>query len=137
MKDINQEDELLKQLFAEGEIKPHAALTEKVMHRIGPDASAFQYKPVISKKAWIIMGSSFSMIMIFLLANSSGLQLEIPSLLPVLKDGLYSLGNSFSFDMSLPSMPQISPTILIAIAAINLIGIYLIAIYRWGKWMFR
>ena len=137
MNAMNQEDELLKQLFTESEIQPHSDLTEKVMHKISPDASAFQYKPVISKKAWLVMGSVFSIIMIFLLSNSTGLQLEIPSFLPVLKDGLYSFRNSFSFDMSLPSMPHISPTILTAIAAINLIGIYLIAIYRWGKWMFR
>lgn len=137
MKDMNQEDEFLKGLFKSSEVQASSDMTEKVMHRIDVNPKAFEYEPVISKKAWITIGSTFSLVMIFLLANSSGLQIDIPDFIPLLKDGLYSFSNSFSFDMSLPSLPQLSPTILIAVTALNLIGIYLIAIYRWGKWMFK
>ena len=137
MNAMNQEDELLKQLFAEAEVKPQTDLTEKVMHRISPDASVFEYQPVISKKVWVIIAATFGVAMFILIANSPGVQFEIPDVMPVLKDGLYSLRNSFSFDVTLPSIPEVSPIMLVVIAAINLIGIYLIAMYKWGRWMFR
>ncbi|MEO9485777.1 MAG: hypothetical protein ABJG47_20135 [Ekhidna sp.] len=137
MKEMNTEDELLKRLFVEGEVEPSSNLTEKVMHRIDADQKAFEYEPVISKKAWVFMGSIFSMVMIYLMLNSGGHSFQIPEFAQVLKDNLNGLRFDFSFKYNGLSLPNIPSSLLTSLAAINVIGIYLIVIYRWRRWMFR
>ena len=137
---MNTKDELLKRLFRESEAQPKVNITEQVMHCIDENPKAFEYVPVISKKAWIIMAGIFSVIMAYLLFNSSGIQFEVPALITSISDELTRIGNSFTLEPSLPSMPeipQIPTTILISIAALNVIGIYAMISYRWGKSMFR
>lgn len=137
MIDMNQEDELLKGLFESSEVKPSSSITEKVMHRIDVNPKVFEYEPVISKKVWMMIGTAFGMIMIYLLLNSGSNTFEVPKLFVLLKDSFSGLGSSFSFEIKSPSLPKIPSTILIALAAINVIGIYLMISYRWGKGLFR
>ncbi|MEP1034852.1 hypothetical protein [Ekhidna sp.] len=137
MMDMNQEDELLKGLFESSEVQPSSNITEKVMHRIDVNPKAFEYEPVISKKAWIVMGSAFAITMLYLLVNSSGVAIEAPIAFQVIKDGMIKFGTGFSFELQRPALPEIPSTLLISIAALNVIGIYLIAYIRWRKSMFR
>lgn len=137
MNAMNQEDELLKRLFAKSEVKPSTNMTEKVMHRIDVNPKAFQYEPIISKKSWIVMGGAFAVTMLYLLMNSTGVAYEFPTVLELVKNGIVSVGDSFSFEFTAPSLPEIPSTFLLAIAAINVIGIYILISFRWRKWMFR
>lgn len=137
---MNTEDELLKRLFKESEAHPRVNITEQVMHRIDENPKAFEYVPVIGKKAWIVIIGVFSAIMAYLLFNSSGFQFEVPTLITSISEELTRIGNSVTLEPSLPSMPeipQIPTTILISIAALNVIGIYAVISYRWRKSMFR
>ncbi len=134
---MNQEDELLKRLFAEGEIQPSSELTEKVMHRIDVDPAAFKYEPIISKKVWIILGSIFSLVMIYLVANASGTAFQVPEFVQTLKNHLTDFEFNFSIEYTQPSLPEIPSTLLTALAAINVIGVYLIISYRWRNSLFK
>ncbi|WP_421764366.1 hypothetical protein [Ekhidna sp.] len=137
MMDINQEDELLKRLFEESEIKPSANITEKVMHRIDVNPKAFEYEPIISKKAWMIIGSIFAITLFYLLINSSGFAIEAPEAFQLIKNQFLNIGDGFSLELPRFSLPEIPKTMLVAIAAINVIGIYLIISFRWRKSMFK
>lgn len=133
-----KEDLLLKSLFRESELNSPSRLTEEVMQRIEKTSSeVFEYKPIISKKVWIVMATIFSLIMIYLLFMSSGLVLETPALVELLTNSFSNLGQSFRFEIKSPSIPEIPSTILIAIAAFNVIGVYLIFSYKWRKDLFR
>lgn len=133
-----KEDLLLKSLFKENAIHSPSRLTEEVMQRIEKTSSeVFEYKPIISKKVWIIMATIFSLIMIYLLIMSGGLVLETPALIELLTNSFSNLGQSFSFEIKAPRIPEIPSTILIAIAAFNVIGVYLIFSYKWRKDLFR
>lgn len=137
MMDINKEDELLKRLFEENEVKPSSNITEKVMKRIDINPKAFEYEPVISKKAWMVMGSAFTITMLYLLINSSGVAFETPDVLQLIGNGILSIGDGLSFEFPRLSLPEIPTTMLAAIAAINIIGIYLMISFRWRKSMFK
>ncbi len=137
MIDMNHEDQLLKRLFEESEVKLNTNITEKVMHRIDVNPKAFEYEPVISKKAWTVMGSVFTVTMLYLLVNSSGVAFEAPEMFQLIKNGFTNIGNNWTFEFPQLSLPSIPPTMVVAIAAINIIGIYLMISFRWRKWMFR
>ncbi|WP_436515216.1 hypothetical protein [Ekhidna sp. To15] len=137
MIDMNQEDDLLKRLFEESEVQSSSSITEKVMHRIDVNPKAFEYEPVISKKVWVVLGSMFALVMAYLLFDTSANTFEVPKLFVFLQDSFSGLSDSFTFEVTKPSLPKIPSTILIAIAAINVIGIYLMISYRWVKGLFR
>ena len=138
MTDMNQEDELLKGLFESSEIQAPSDITERVMHRIDVNPKAFEYQPLISKKVWMIMGGAFAMIMIYLLWNSGSNPIELPKVAVWLKDSFSGIGNNFNIKSpSLPQLPQIPSTMLIALAAINVIGVYLMISFRWGRRIFK
>ncbi|MEP0985425.1 hypothetical protein [Ekhidna sp.] len=137
MMDMNQEDELLKRLFEESKVKSRANITEKVMHRIDVNPKAFEYEPIISKKAWVIIGSIFAITLFYLLINSSGFAFEAPEAFQLIKNKFLNIGDDLSFRLPQFRLPEIPRTMLAAIAAINVIGIYLLISVRWRKSMFK
>lgn len=137
MNAMNQDDQLLRDLFKKSEVRSTPDLTEKVMHRVDQNLKVFEYEPVISRKAWVMIGCVFSFTLIFLLLKSGGVSFETPEILMLISESFTGLGNSLSIKISTPKLPQIPSTMLISIGALNIIGIYLIVSYKWLKGMFR
>ncbi len=137
MNAMNQEDELLKQLFAEAEITSKSDITEQVMHRLDVNPEAFKYEPVIGKKAWIVIGSVFTLVMIYLVANSGGSSFQLPDFIQSIKGAFSNLKFNINIEYTQPSLPKIPSTILTALVALNVIGVYLIISYRWKNWLYK
>jgi hypothetical protein len=137
MNAMNQDDQLLRDLFKKNEVRSTPDLTQKVMHQIDQNSKIFEYEPVISKEAWIMIGSVFSLTLIYLLSKTGGASFQVPEVLQLISESFTGLGSSLSFKTIVPKLPEIPSTILISIAALNIIGIYLIVSYKWLKGMFR
>ncbi|MBX2873206.1 MAG: hypothetical protein KTR30_13930 [Saprospiraceae bacterium] len=136
MNAMGNEDQFLKDLFKEGESKTSLNITEKVMHRIDHSSKVFEYKPLISKRNWIVMGSLFFITLTYLIMKSEGLAISTPELIQVLNGGFLKVKDSFSLDWKPLQLPEVPSTLLIAIGAFNIIGLYLIASYKWKRGMF-
>ena len=134
---IDQDDQLLRKLFQQSDFKSIPDITERVMHRIDQSSELFEYRPVIGKKAWIAMGCIFSGLIIYLLFQSGEMALQPPKLMTLLGGVFQKLGGSFSFELNQIRFPEIPSTLLIAVAAFNVIGIYLMISYRWSRRMFK
>lgn len=135
---MNGEDQLLKSLFAEGKEIPTSSISEKVMQHIEKSSEVFEYKPLIGKKAWIIIGSTFSAIMIYLISESTDTAaLKTPELVTLLGSGFLKLKSSFSLEIGQIRIPQIPSTLLTAMVALIIVGVYLMFSYKWSRRMFR
>ena len=134
---MNQEDQLLKDLFKSSEEMPSAGITEKVMHRIDQSFELFEYKPLISKNAWIVIGSVFFTTLIYLILLSEEMAVKTPELITIFSSGLQKVSNSFSVELGQINFPKIPSPFLIALGAFNVIGVYLIISYKWSRNMFR
>lgn len=137
MKSAN-EDQLLKSLFKQSEAEVPAHLTEKVMQRIDKaNATVFEYQPVINKRGWVIISGITAFTMLFVYFYSSGFVMEMPAILDNALSNLFELDGLFNFELKALSLPKIPPTLLVTLAAFNVIGIYLIVSYKWRKQLFR
>ncbi|MEO9870252.1 hypothetical protein [Ekhidna sp.] len=134
---MSGEDQFLKTLFKESETKPVLDITEQVMQRIDKSSEVFEYQPLISKQAWVIIGGLFFGTLIYLFMQTESVAIKTPELMNVLSSGLLKVRNNFTIDWGAMQLPEIPSTLLISIAAINIIGIYLMVSYRWKRGMFR
>lgn len=131
----NQQDELLKSLFKEVEVKDDLELTEKVMHQIEeiPTSKASEYTPPISKTAWIIIALSFSAILAYSLVLAGSFSIDLPEYSINISQYFDQIKNSISIDVSLPELPKLSLPYLTAILAFNIIGMYFMLSYWRSK----
>ncbi len=132
-----REDKLLRSFFQRSEIRATIDITEQVMHQIDTSSKLFEYRPIIGKKVWIGLAGVFVLLMAFLLSQAEGISYQTPVLFDNLSTFFAKLGSSFDFNFSLPELPKIPSTVMIVIAAINIIGVYLIITYRWSRRMFK
>lgn len=135
--DMNQEDQLLKDLFRKSETTPTFSISEQVMQRIDQSSEIFEYKPTIGKNAWITIGSIFSLVIIYLILQLDDVSVKSPEILSLVGSGFTKLRSSFSFDLGQIQFPETPSTLLVVVAAFNVIGIYLMISYRWSKKLFR
>lgn len=135
--DMNQEDEFLKALFQTSEKRPTSSMSEQVMQRIDRSSELFEYKPVITKNAWVIIGCVFSIVLIYLFLQTGDFSLKTPELITMISNGFIKLTSSFSLDLSQIEFPKIPTSILAAILAINVVGIYFMISYRWSRKIFK
>lgn len=135
--DMNQEDQLLKGLFKASETKPAFSMSERVMQHLDQSSEVFEYKPTISKNAWITMGSVFSIVIIYLILQLDDVGVKPPEIISLVGSGFTKLRSSFSFDLGQIQFPETPSTLLVVVAAFNVIGIYLMISYRWSKKLFR
>ncbi|GAB4251266.1 MAG: hypothetical protein Tsb0034_30260 [Ekhidna sp.] len=131
MKESNaSQDELLRSLFNEVEVKEGLNITEKVMQQVSQTSSdVFAYKPLISKKAWIGICTFFGLAVgyLFFTLEPSGAFVwdELTHWM-----GGVSLRSFMSFDYSLSPLPELTMPYLSAIMAFNVIGLYFMWSYR-------
>ncbi len=130
------ENEFLKDLFQCGK-ETEVEITSKVMQRIEKSSELFEYQPVISKKVWIIMGSFFTLTIFYLLMQSQTNMINYPALLTSIGNGYSMLKTNLTFNWSGFKIPAINSSVLIAIMAFNVIGVYLIFSYRWSRGIFK
>ncbi len=136
MNAMKEEDQFLKDLFKEGETKSSLDMTESVMHRIDNSSNVFEYRPLISKKAWTMIGAIFLIAFIYLLMQTESMAIKTPELIEVLNSGFLKVVNSFDLTWKPLELPQIPSTLLMALAAFNIIGVFLILSYKWKRRMF-
>ena len=135
--ELNHEDAFLKGLFQEHATKPDSDITGKVMQRIEQSSEVFEYKPLISQKAWVMIGSAFVVAISYLIIKSEGIVIETPTLINLIGNGLGDLGNSFQVKWSIPQLPEIPMPLLVSFAAFNIIGVYLMISFKWSRRMFK
>ena len=131
---MNPEDQMLKDLFRQGEKTPQAFLKEQIMASIEPK-STFEYQPVISKRAWWFIGSGFISLMVYLLfgyKNEAGkpyFQVELPSMD---FNRLNQWSNDFTqaFDGLSFQLPEVPFSLLAALSALIIIGVSFMISYQ-------
>ncbi len=131
----NQKDLFLKSLFREAEVKGDLNITEKVMQEIKeiPVSAPVAYEPPISKRGWIIVGTFFFSLFIYALLMDSSFTVTLPSFSFSASVFFERLGNSFSFDWSIPQLPSLSGPYLSVLFAFILVGMYFMASYWRGR----
>lgn len=120
--DMQEDDQLLRELFQRSESLPGNDLKEKIMREVNAKQAVFEYQPVISRKVWIILAIGFVSLMVFLLSY------DRVSIDPEWLD--YFTTWSFpavdvSLDMSL-SLPDLPDTFTMGLLAVIVFGIYYI-----------
>lgn len=130
-KQENHQDDLLKNLFQEVEVKKGLDITEKVMARIQqiPETKPITYKPPISKKGWILVGSIFFILIAFAFAMESSAYFELSTLSSSFRSVLDQLGNSFTISIPTIQLPEFSFPYLMALLAFNIAGIFFVFSY--------
>jgi len=124
--DMHEDDELLKELFQRSESQPGDDLKQKIMQEITVKKEVFEYQPVISKRVWRVLGSSFAALMVFLFNYNRHDGLTI-----INKENFINL-----FDWDIPSglfngwfeihLDQIPSSFFVALIAFIVVGLYLI-----------
>ncbi len=130
------ENRFLKDLFRDN-LKTKIEITPKVMQRIEKSSEIFEYRPVISKSAWIIIGTIFIVTLVYLIMQFETNTINYPELITSIGNGFSKMRNSLFFDVSEFNFPIINSFVLIAIMSFNIIGIYLIFSYRWSRRLFK
>lgn len=131
---LNSEDKLLKELFHQTAKVPDGRMKEQIMRSI-EIRPTFEYEPVISKKAWWVIGSLFLSTIAFLFLGYKGeggkpyFDLEWPSLdfsaLSEWSAKLTGVFNGFSLQL-----PEVSSIVVAALAAIMLAGVAFVVSYK-------
>ena len=130
------DDQQLKDLFMQHAAEQESSMTERIMVSIDKSSKIFEYQPLISKKAWIAVGASFLFAMVYLFLQLETIPIKTPELLNILSDGIIDVANSFKFQPIQINWPNIPSTIWLAVAAFNIIGIYLIISFKWSRKIF-
>ena len=125
------QDQFLKTLFKEVEVKEELSITEKVMQQIQelPAPEPITYEPPISRKAWVLIGSLVALIVVFSMVMESSFSFNLTSYLNSFSGWFGQLGNRISIGFTLPELPSISSHYLTAVLAFNVIGMYFMYSY--------
>lgn len=118
--DIQEDDQLLRELFQRCESRPGDDLKEKIMLEIAAKQAVFEYQPVISRKVWIILAIGFVSLMVFLLSYGSvGIDPEWLD--------YFTTWNFPALDMSLDmslNLPELPGTFNTGLLAVIVFGVY-------------
>ena len=120
--DMQEDDQLLRELFQRSESRPGNDLKEKIMREITAKQAVFEYQPVISKRVWIALAVGFVSLMVFLFSYS-GAGVD-PELLSYFKEWSFpTLDLNAKMSFSLPDLPD---TFMLGLLAVIVFGIYYI-----------
>ncbi|MEQ8470302.1 MAG: hypothetical protein RIC35_03915 [Marinoscillum sp.] len=129
MKDKHQsgpEDEFLKGIFKQSATEPSSALKAQIMMQVQSTSTMTAYKPVIGKKAWIILASCFVSAMCYFLykvneTTFSEMEISLPDFTFLTEWSFTSQRFISLFDFALPSIPLSMAT---ATAVLVVFGVY-------------
>ncbi|MFY0653537.1 MAG: hypothetical protein JXQ96_15950 [Cyclobacteriaceae bacterium] len=133
---MESEDQFLRDLFQSNDTRPSVDFTELVTKQIDQGTELFKYKPPIASKTWVVIGSSFAVLLIYLIVQASTPTWQASEVYQFMKNGFFAVGNGLAIDFSGMQLPEIPTPILMAIGALNVIGVYLMVSYRWARGMF-
>lgn len=135
MKDKDQltpEDEFLKGIFKQSATEPSQGLKAQIMLQVQSTSTMTAYKPVIGKKAWILLASCFVSAMCYLLYKVnetafSEMEISLPDF-TFLTEWSFSSQRFISlFDFALPSIPLSMAT---ATTLLVVFGVYFMVTFR-------
>ena len=120
------QDEFLKSLFHQVEIKEELSITEKVMQQIQevPTPEPITYQPPIGAKAWALIASGIALIVVLSLLMEGSFAVDPSQYYTSVTGWFNGIGSKLSFGFTLPELPSISGPYLTAIFAFNIIGVY-------------
>ena len=120
--DMQEDDQLLRELFHRSESLPSDDLKKKIMQEVNAKQAVFEYQPVISRKVWIILAIGFVSLMVFLLSYGRvGIDPEWLDYFTTWSFPAVDL----SIDLSL-SLPDLPDTFIMGLLAIIVFGVYYI-----------
>lgn len=127
------EDQLLKDLFKQSSSVPDETLREKILEKVTIKKEAVEYEPVISRKAWIMILSGLSGLMVFLFSfNQSESFRDIGS-------GWFSNRVDWQFPTGFLdrwlefSLPQLSLPIAGSMIILIIFGLYFMLSFKWFR----
>ncbi|WP_421874241.1 hypothetical protein [Marinoscillum sp.] len=131
---LNSEDQFLNELFQQSATTPKGSLKEEIMRSIEA-RPAFEYEPVISKKAWRVIYSVFLSTIGYLLFAYKGeggkpyFDLDIPTLdFSALSEWSTKMTNAFNgFSLQLP---EVSSILVASLGVILLTGVAFVVSYK-------
>lgn len=117
-------EKLLKDLFQKSSSLPDEMLKQRILELVTSKQEVFEYEPVISRKAWIVivLGISAVLISLFLYEYSSSIEISSNLWYQRLTDWSFALQLpelTFSMDLS-----QIPSSIVMALVAVIICGVY-------------
>ncbi len=120
--DMQEDDQVLRELFQRSESLPGNDLKEKIMQEITAKQAVFEYQPVISKRVWIMLAIGFFSLIVFLLSYGRG-GID-PKWLNYFSTWSFPTFD-FSTDVNL-SLPDLPDTFTMGLLAIIVFGVYYI-----------
>lgn len=132
MKELeNKNDDFLKSLFKQSEMKEDIGITEKVMHHIQENqaAKSITYKPPINKSAWAVIALLISCLLLYIVLMDSSFTVELSDYSKNVTAFIGQLKNTFNWKLALPNLPEITAPYMTAVAVFNVIGLYFMLSY--------